>query len=451
MSARVAVATPFLPPFFQGLSRLERPEPKGNRRIPGWVEGLRGSAFQWVSERGFPTKKDEAWKYTKLAPILDVAFARAERETSRRLSSRAIDQLADDLGGPRLVLVNGFFAPELSSFKNLPAAVKVTSLAWALAEDDGVLEPLLSRPFREHPSAFTALSAAFAEDGILVQIPAHAILEEPIHVVYVSDTDSSPIVSHPRCLVLAGPSSHATIVESYVGVLGDVYLTNAITEIVLDEGAVVEHYKIQNETESAFHIALLDVRQGKGSRFSSHSVALGAATGRHEVNVKLEAAGAEVTLNGLYMPRGEQHLDNPTTIDHAAPHCTSRELYKGVIAGSGRGAFDGRILVRPGAFKTDASQTNKNLLLSDSAQVDTKPRLEIFADDVKCAHGATVGQLSEDAVFYLRSRGVSHEAARDLLTYAFVSEMLELLRLAPLRSRIEKLVAWRLGSVEVAA
>jgi len=447
MSARVALATP----FFQSLSRLERPEPNGNRRIPGWLEGLRGSAFQWVSERGFPTKKDEAWKYTKLAPILDVAFARAERETSRRLSSRAIDQLADDLGGPRLVVVNGFFAPELSSFKNLPAAVKVTSLAWALAEDDGVLEPLLSRPFREHPSAFTALSAAFAEDGILVQIPAHAILEEPIHVVYVSDTDSSPIVSHPRCLVLVGPSSHATIVESYVGVLGDVYLTNAITEIVLDEGAVVEHYKIQNETESAFHIALLDVRQGKGSRFLSHSVALGASTGRHEVNVKLEAAGAEVTLNGLYMPRGEQHLDNPTTIDHAAPHCTSRELYKGVIGGSGRGAFDGRILVRPGAFKTDASQTNKNLLLSDSAQVDTKPRLEIFADDVKCAHGATVGQLSEDAVFYLRSRGVSHEAARELLTYAFASEMLELLRLAPLRSRMQKLVAWRLGGVEVAA
>ena len=434
--------------FFGGLSRFDV---KRNGHHPGWLKGLRRSAFQWVAEQGFPTAKDEAWKYTRLGPILEVPFEPAEPAVSRRLSAGGIEQLAGDLGGARLVVVNGYFAPELSSLKTLPKGAQVMSLAAALARDEELLAPFLSRPFREQPHAFTALSAALAEDGALVRIPANTTIEEPIHLVFVSDTGASPLVSHPRCLVLAGPGSRATIVESYLGIPGDVYLTNAITDIVLKEGAVVEHYKLQNETETAFHIALLDVRQGRGSRFSSHSLALGASTARHEVRVRLEAEGAEVTLNGLYMPRGEQHLDNPTTIEHAAPHCTSRELYKGVVDGRGRGSFDGRIIVRPGAFKTDASQTNKNLLLSGSAQVDTRPRLEIFADDVKCTHGAAVGQLDAEAVFYLRSRGVPHGAARDLLTYAFANEMLGLLRVEVLRSRVEKMVAWRRSGVEVAA
>ncbi len=434
--------------FFEGLSRFDV---KRNGHLIGGLKGLRRSAFQWVAERGFPTARDEAWKYTRLGPILEVPFELAEPTVSRRLSAGTIAELAGDLGGARLVMVNGYFAKELSSLKTLPKGAQVMSLAAALAEEEEQLAPLLSRPFREQPHAFTALSAALAEDGALVRIPANTTIEEPIHLVFISDTGASPLVSHPRCLVLAGPGSRATIVESYLGIPGDVYLNNAVTDIVLEEGAVVEHYKLQNETETAFHIALLDVRQGRGSRFSSHSLALGASTARHEVRVRLEAEGAEVTLNGLYMPRGEQHLDNPTTIEHAAPHCTSREFYKGVIDGHGRGSFDGRIIVRPGAFKTDASQTNKNLLLSGSAQVDTRPRLEIFADDVKCTHGAAVGQLDAEAVFYLRSRGLPHGAARDLLSYAFVNEMLRLVRVEALRSRVEKMVAWRLGGVEVAA
>jgi len=432
------------------LESLSRGEPKRNGHHSGWLNEFRRSAFQWVAERGFPTAKDDAWKYTRVAPILEVPFEPAEPAKIRRLSAGAIEQIAGDLGGARLVVVNGYFAPELSSRKKLPAEVEVMSLAAAIGEDEELLAPFLSRPFREQPHTFTALSAALAEDGALVRIPANTTIEEPIHIVFVSDTGGSPLVSHPRSLVFVGANSRATIVESYVGILGDVYLTNAVTDIVLEEGAVVEHYKLQNEAETAFHIALLDVRQGRGSRFSSHSLALGASTARHEVRVKLEAEGAEVILNGLYMPRNEQHLDNPTTIEHAAPHCTSRELYKGIVDGCGRGSFDGRIIVRPGAFKTDASQTNKNLLLSESAQVDTRPRLEIFADDVKCTHGAAVGQLDEDAVFYLRSRGVPHAAARNLLTYAFASEMLSLLRVETLRSRVEKMVAWRLGGVEVA-
>lgn len=436
--------------LLEGFARLET---KRNGADPIWLKGLRQAAFQWVSERGFPSTKDEAWKYTPVGAILKVPFKPAEPGMGHRLSHEAIGQLAANVGGTRLIFVNGYFAPALSSLSQLPKGVKVTSLASALIEDGERLEPILSRPFRDQPHAFTALNAALVEDGAFVDIPPHVVLDEPIHLLYLTDTNASALASHPRSIILAGAGSRATIIESYAGILGDVYLTNAVTEVVLDEGATVEHYKLQNETETAFHVALLNVRQNAGSRFSSFLLALGSSIGRHEVKVRLEGKGATVLLNGLYMPHGEQHLDNPTTIEHTSPACTSRELYKGVVDGHGRGVFDGRIVVHPGAAKTDASQTNKNLLLSEWAQVDTRPRLEIFADDVKCAHGAAVGQLDEDAVFYLRSRGVPRLVARSLLTYAFVREVVQLIDLGSLRSWVETLVAARLpgGAVEVAA
>lgn len=436
------------------MQRLSRPESRRNGHDPVWLKEFRHAAFQWVSERGFPTVRDEAWKYTRVGPILNVAFEPAESDPSRRLSSAAIDRLAGNLGGIRLVFVNGHFAPDCSSLKKLPQGAKVESLASALAEEGESLEAHLSRPFGEQTHAFTALNAACAEDGAIVRIPANTTIEEPIHLVFLSDAGAAvtagPVVSHPRSLLLAGTGSRATIVETYIGLPGEVTLTNAVTEVVLDEGAAIEHYKVQDETETAFHIALLDVRQQRDTRFTTHSVALGSSLARHEVAVKLQGPGAETTLNGLYMPRNRQTLDNPTTIDHIAPECTSRELYKGVVDGRGRGVFDGRVVVRHGAMKTDSTQTNKNLVLSESAQANTRPQLEIFADDVKCAHGATVGQLDEDAVFYLRSRGIPEPAARDLLTYAFVGEILELIRLAPLRSHVEKLVALRLPTGDVA-
>jgi Fe-S cluster assembly protein SufD len=436
--------------LLKGLSRLEL---RRNDLDPVWLKAFRHTAFQRVSEHGFPTAKEEAWKYTQVGRILDVAFEPAAASASPGLSSAAIDQLAGDLGGARLVFVNGYFSPQCSSLKKLPQGVKVKSRASALAEEgqskDGEsLEALLSRPLGEQTHAFTALNAACAEDGAFVQIPANTMIEEPIHLVFLSDpggaVPAGPVASHPRSLVHVGPGSRVTIVETYAGIQDEVTLTNAVTEIVLEEGATVEHYKVQNETATAFHIALLDVRQERDTQFTTHSVALGSLLARHEVTVRLRGPGAKTTLNGLYMPQNEQHHDNPTTIDHAAPECTSRELYKGVVNGQGRGVFDGRIVVRPGAMKTDSSQTNKNLLLSESARAYTRPQLEILADDVKCAHGATVGQLNEEAVFYLRTRGIPQLAARDLLTNAFVGEMLELIRVQPLRSHVEKLVALRL-------
>jgi len=426
-----------------GLSRLE-PQPNGHH--PTWLTEARRAAFGWVAEHGFPTLKDEDWRYTRLGPILEVPFEPAVAGMGHRLSSSTIDALAADLGGMRLVFVNGHFAPELSWLTNLPEGATVTSLASVLAEDGERLEPLFSRPFGQHHHAFAALNAALAEDGAFVHLPADTTVDEPIQLVFFSNTGGSPLVSSPRSVVLAGPGSRVAIVETHAGIPGDVYCTNAVTEVVLEEGAAVEHYKVQDESDTAFHLALLDVRQGRDSRFSSHSVALGSSIARHEVRVRLEAEGAEVSLDGLYMPRGDQHHDNPILIEHAAPRCTSRQLYKGVMDERGHGVFNGRIIVRPGALGTDAGQTNKNLVLSDYAEVDTRPRLEIFADDVKCTHGAAVGRLDEDALFYLRSRGIPHQAARGLLTYAFVQEMVERLRLEPLRARVEKLVANRLST-----
>ena len=429
--------------FLQGVSGLES---KVNGYHPSWLNSLRRSAFEWVGVHGFPTGKDEAWKYTRVAPILEIPFAPVEPGARRALSLGDVIELAGELGGPRLVFVNGYFAPELSALKSLPEGAKVCSLASVLAEDreeSEALESLLWRRFRERPQAFTALNVALGEDGAFIRIPAHISVEEPIHLVFLSDAGATPLVSHPLSVVFAGAGSRVTIVETHAGIAGGIYLSNAVTELVLDEGAVVEHYKVQNEAESAFHFAFMDVRQGRASRFSAHSVALGAALARHEVKVALEAPEAQVVLNGLYLPRGRQFLDNPTTIEHAAPHGTSRQLYKGVVDGHGRGVFDGRIVVRPGAMKTDASQTNKNLLLSASAQAYTRPRLEIFADDVKCAHGAAVGQLDDEALYYLRTRGIPQQAARDLLTDAFASEMLDLIQVPPLRSRVRQMLATR--------
>ncbi|AYC32783.1 Fe-S cluster assembly protein SufD [Pseudomonas cavernae] len=430
---------------------LARLEPRVDGRQPVWLGDLRLAAFHWVAEQGFPTAKDEAWKYTRVAPILAIPFQPAGPGASRQLSAANVEQLCGDLGGPRMVFVNGYFAAELSALKGLPPGVQLGSLAALLPADSGALEDLFARAFRSQPQAFTALNAALAEDGALVRIPAGTRVEAPIHLVFLSAPGTTPLAAHPRALVQVGAGSRATVVESHLGSGAGVYLSNAVTELVLEAGATLEHYKLQDESTSAFHVALLGVRQAEDSRFVAHSSALGAALARQEVRVLLEGPGAQVVLDGLYLPRGEQHLDNQTCIEHLAPRCTSRELYKGVIDGCGHGVFDGRIIVRPGALKTDASQTIKTLLLSASAQANTQPRLEIFADQVKCAHGAAVGQLDEQAVFYLRSRGISEAAARSLLTYAFASEMLELIRLEPLRARVERLVAAQLRGLEVAA
>ncbi len=446
-----------VPPLFtQELSHLEH---KLDSRYPAWLNTLRHTAFSSVLERGFPTYKDEDWRYTRIASILAVPFKPAQSGMDHFFSCDAIDKLAGRFGETRLVFVNGHFVPALSSQGLLkggttlgghvaPAkGVRVESLGAVLSQNEASQEPNLSRLFLESAHAFTALNLALTEDGAFITIPPNTTIEEPISLVFLSDTGATPFVSNPRTVILAGANSRATVIETYTGVLDNLYFTNAVTDILLEEGAKMDHYKVQNETRKSFHVALLNVRQERGSKFSSHLSALGAAIGRHEVRVALNAEEAETTLNGLYLPESGQYLDNPILVEHRAPRCISRQRYKGVIDGDGRGGFYGRIIVQPNAMKTDASQSNKNLLLSESAQVDTRPRLEILADDVKCAHGATVGQLDDEALFYLRSRGISLDNARGLLTYEFVSEMLNRVAVKPLQSYLTELILSRFSGL----
>lgn len=430
------------------LSRLELDvaDPEGDRRGPDWLIESRRAALSWVATHGFPTRKDEDWRYTKLAPILDVAFEAAPRaDAGGRASAAVVRSRTADLPGPRLVFVNGRLRADLSRPAALPVGVTVCSLAAAVTMHPERLEPILARSPDGQHDAFTAFNRALAADGAFVHLPAGASIAEPIHLVFVSDTASAPLLSSPRCVILADAGSRATVVETHLGFADEVHCTNSVTDVVLADGAQIEHYKVQDEPETAFHLALLDVHQGGGSRFTSHSVMLGGRIARQAVRVRLQGDGAQVGLEGLYLPRGEQVHDNTIFVDHAALDCTSHQLYKGVLDGRGHGVFNGHIMVRPGADGTDANQKNKNLILSDRAEADTRPRLEIYADDVKCTHGAAVGQLDEEALLYLRSRGLTHGDARRLLVYAFIHEMVDRSGLAPLREYVQTLLADRVS------
>jgi len=430
-----------------GVWALSRFVPQLEDEESVWLAEARQDAFEWVVDHGFPTKRDEDWKYTGLEPIRGIPFVPSAPRTDYRSVSTEIEARAGSFGGPRLVFVNGHFAPGCSRSGALPDGITLSAASSWRATGGERAQPLAPRTTRPFDHAFSALNLALSNDGAILRLADGAVIDEPIELVFFSDSGGSPVISSPRSTVVAGRDSSATIVETHVGAHGDQYWSNSFIAVVLEEGASVEHYKIQAESESAFHLALLDVRQERNSRFASHAVMLGSSIGRHEVHVSLDGSGSEVCLDGLYLPWGEQLHDNPILIDHAEPGCTSRQLYKGIVDGHGHGVFNGHILVRPGAFGTDATQSNKNLLLSDRAEVDTRPRLEIRADDVQCTHGAAVGQLDPDALFYLRSRGITEEAARGVLTYAFAREMVTRCPSEPIRDRIEKLVSERLTAM----
>ena len=428
-----------------GLTRLR---PRDDGADPAWLAQARRDASVWAREHGLPTRKDEDWRYTRLEPIAETSFLPAPARVDPEPAPIASGSAGADLGGARLVIVNGHFAPGLSRLTGLPEGATVTNLASVLAEDGERLRPLLSGPAGPRQHAFTALNTVLAEDGAFVRLSPGTIVESPIELVFLTDPGGTALVSSPRSVVLAERGSQATIVETHAAVpggRGGTSLTNAVTEVVLDEEAQVEMYRVQDEPETAFQLALLDVRQGRDSRFTSHSFALGSSIGRYEIRVRLGDEGAEASLNGLSLSRGEQQHDNPILVEHAAPHCTSRQLYKCVADGRSHSVFNGHIIVRPDALGTDARQTNRNLLLSERAEIDTRPRLEILTDDVKCSHGAAVGRLDDDALFYLRSRGIPEEAARGILTFAFANEMVGLIGPEPLRARVEQLVADRLA------
>ncbi|MHC4696632.1 MAG: Fe-S cluster assembly protein SufD [Planctomycetota bacterium] len=417
------------------------------RVAPGgqaWFLPTRRAAMARFAELGFPTTRHEEWRYTNVAPIARTPFGQPGHDGARV----SPEQIAPcGLGGAEaasLVFVDGYYAPNLSSPGSQPEGVSVESLGAAL--EAGV--PIVKAHFARHSSyedhAFTVLNTALMEDGAFIHIPRSTVVTAPVHLLFVSTSDGKPIASHPRNLIVADTSSQVTVVETYVGLGSGTHFTNTVTEVVVGENAVVDHYKVERGADGAFHVGTLQLHQQRSSTVSSYTASLGGGLVRNDISAVLNGEGCECTLNGLYMVTDTQHVDNHLVVDHAKPHCHSRESFKGVLDGHGRGIFSGRIIVRDGAQKTDAKQSNMSLLLSKDAQVESKPQLEIFADDVKCTHGATIGQVSEEAIFYLRSRGISEEAARSLLVYAFANESVGDVRVEPLREQLARLLFARL-------
>ncbi|MGA2593829.1 MAG: Fe-S cluster assembly protein SufD [Bryobacteraceae bacterium] len=376
-----------------------------------FLERLREDAKQRFSELGYPTTHDEDWRFTNVAPIARVAQALLPA------------------------------APALLPAQNQPG-VEIRSLAEALRNQPELIEPYLARYASYQNNAFVALNTANFQDGLFVRIAKGAVIEEPIHLVFTASANGHPTVSHPRNLIVAESDSQATIVETYTG-SGGAYFTNPVTELMAGDNTVIDHYKLQTESSHAFHVSTLQIQLGRDTNFRSHSLSFGGALVRNDVNAVL-SEGSECTLNGLYLVTGDQHIDNHTSIDHAKPHGASHELYKGILDGKSSAVFSGKILVRKDAQKTDAKQTNKNLVLSEEAVINTKPELQIHADDVRCTHGATIGQLDGEGIFYLRSRGIGLADARNLLIYAFARDIVDRIKVASLREQLEKLLLEKL-------
>jgi Fe-S cluster assembly protein SufD len=421
------------------------------RTSPSWFAGARSAAIERFRALGIPTARLEDWHFTNAAPIGDRPFPAIDPAGVGPVPRHAAEEIDPFTFGAadwtQLVFVNGHFAPGLSTDGLLPAGATVTLLDDALTEEGGPARVLAERylgtvaPAGEH--AFTALNTAFCRSGAVIHIPAAAEVAHPIHLLYVSDEGADGGATYPRTLVVLDRHARATVVESYVALGDAASFTDAVTEIVLQEGAALTHIRVQRESARALHVGTAQTTQARDSRYVSFSFATGGALSRQNIYTALAGAGAEAILNGLYMADGTQHIDHQTRIEHIAPNCASHEVYKGVLDGSSHGVFNGKVYVHPEAQKTDGKQTNNNLLLSADARIDTKPQLEIFADDVKCTHGATVGRLDEVALFYLKSRGIGAREARTLLTYAFAADVLEGIESDPIRTGLQGLARER--------
>lgn len=413
---------------------------------PAVLSAQRRAGIEHFAAAGFPTRKDEDWHFTSTAGIAESPWLPL-RDSSGQVQPDDLAPFTMGLDAPRLVFVNGRYAPSLSS----PGRVRAFDLAshWT----DATVQKWLTTLATPTRDAFTALNTAFMADGAVVFVPADTVLEAPIHILYVTDSEAAKGVTNPRTLIVAERHAQATIIESYVAIGDAVYFTNAVTEIQVADGARLDHYRIERESERAYHVGTTEVRQGRDSRYHSFSFATGGALARVNLYTVLGGPGGEALMNGLYMLDGTQHIDHQTRIEHASPNCASREVYKGIMDAASHGVFNGKVYVQPEAQKTDGKQTNNNVLLSETARADTKPQLEIFADDVKCTHGATVGRLDEIALFYLRSRGIGLEQARTLLTYAFAADVLERIDQPEVRQALEALTLERFvgGGAELVA
>ena len=412
---------------------------------PKWLAPLREAGIASFADQGFPTLHDEDWRFTNVAPIVKLPFHLAGEVAVNGAESRVIDEsVFVKLAGQRLVFVNGFFSAQLSRLKPVSGGARIESLAAALAKDPTLIEKHLGKYAHTANNTFAALNQAFFSDGAFIFVPAGVEVAEPVSLIYISSAKHGGEAILPRNLIIAEANSKLTVVESYISTGNAAYLTNAVTELVAGDNAAVEHIKLQDEAAAAFHIATIAGEFGRASNVSVHSFALGAKLSRTNIRTKLAGEGLECILNGLYLTRGEQLADHHMIVEHAQPHCASHEYFNGILDDKSKGVFHGRIYVHQAAQKTDAKQTNKNLLLSDDATANTKPQLEIYADDVKCTHGATIGQLNDESIFYLRARGIPEKTARRMLIHAFAGEIIERVKCEPAREVIDRLVWDRL-------
>jgi len=410
---------------------------------PAWLLELRQSGLDAFTRLGLPTKRLEDWRFTNVAPLAGrpyelASLANVEGETSVDQINALVHQATLDEEFHRLVFINGRYCDQWSRTHDLPVGVTIDSLASLVGDRPDNVQSQLESNVDFDDSPFAALNTAFIDDGAVLDIPDGVVLDRPVHLVFLS-IGNRPTVSHPRNLVRVGQHGEAKVIESYLG-QGDAYFTNAVTQVSLDEGADLDHYKLQHEQVGALHIALTGVAQQTGSNFRSHYFSTGASLARNELNCVLDGEEIETTLNGLYMPTGDQLMDCRTRIDHTKPRCNSYELYKGILDDQAKGVFNGKIFVHQDAQKTDAKQSNQALLLSDDAVVDTKPQLEIYTDDVRCTHGATIGELDEAAMYYLRSRGIAAERACKILIYAFANDVVQGVELPAVRQHLESIL-----------
>lgn len=403
---------------------------------------LRKSAINNFEKINLPTLKDEEWRHTDISSLLNHSFSPDYKKA--KVSQKVISKfLFDKLEHSLLVFINGAYSPELSKLIDIPKGVIVESLAEAIKNNNPIVKKHLGNYAKNENFFFTTLSSAFIKDGALIYVPDGKVVEDPIHIIFYTKASDKKVLTQPRNLFVAGKNSQISIIEHYVSDKEDIYFTNAVTEIVTDENAIVDHTKLQEESSKAFHIARMEVDQERSSNFASHLISLGAEISRNDFNARFNDEGGECMLNGLFMINNEQLFDAHTMIDHAKPHCNSYEHYKGILQDKARGVFNGKVMVRPDAQKTNAFQENNTILLSDDAVMNTKPQLEIFADDVKCSHGATIGKLNDEAKFYLKSRGIGEESATAILIHAFASDVITTIKIPALRDYLEEIITKR--------
>jgi Fe-S cluster assembly protein SufD len=418
----------------------------GTAAAPDWLRARREAAIKQFVDVGFPTTRQEAWRFTDVKPITREIFSLASRAGVEPVEREQVARfLHGDQPGLTAVFVNGHYSDELSSLDRCPEGVKVVSMGAALRSDGDLIERHLGRYAADGVNPFTALSTAFLNDGAFVQVGRDVRLGEPIQLVFLVNPDADqPLMSHPRTLIVVEPGAAASVVETYASLSEGSYWTNAVTEVVVGENARLTAYRIQQESTAAYHTGTTQSQQARNSVYSSTTFVFGGRLTRHDISATLDGEGAEATLNGLSVLSGRQHVDHHTTLVHAKPHCNSWEYFNGIFDERSRGVFNGRIIVKPGAQKTDSKQTSNNLLLSRDARADSQPQLEIYADDVKCTHGATLGPIDERALFYLQSRGFHREEARSMLTYGFAAEILRTVEIEELREDLDLLVKSRL-------